>query len=192
MLGLKKILIRRLTDKQLLDEYKSSGNTAYFAEIFERHSYVLLSTCKYYLKDREAAKDAVMQIFEEIREKLLTTDILHIASWLHVVARNHCLMKIRKEEKVRLVFFDGQEEEVKLQVDWRQEDETDDHPIDHLEGCLEKLNSVQKECVNLFYLQEKAYKEICTLTGHTLDQVKSFIQNGKRNLRNCLEGRARI
>jgi RNA polymerase sigma-70 factor (ECF subfamily) len=39
----------------------------------------------------------------------------------------------------------------------------------------------------LFYLEQKCYKDIADLTGYDLNKVKSAIQNGKRNLKICME-----
>ena len=48
---------------------------------------------------------------------------------------------------------------------------------------MELLNPEQKQTVELFYLQEKSYKEIVDQTGFSMNDVKSYIQNGKRNLK---------
>jgi RNA polymerase sigma-70 factor (ECF subfamily) len=56
-----------------------------------------------------------------------------------------------------------------------------------LEKCIETLGDEQKQCVKLFYLQEKCYKEITESTGFDMNKVKSYIQNGKRNLKICME-----
>jgi RNA polymerase sigma-70 factor (ECF subfamily) len=56
---------------------------------------------------------------------------------------------------------------------------------------LEELGKEQKLCVILFYLEKRSYQEIALTTGYTLMQVKSYIQNGKRNLRLSIEKKAR-
>ena len=52
---------------------------------------------------------------------------------------------------------------------------------------LEELNPEQKQCLILFYLEKKSYQEISENTGFSLMQVKSYIQNGKRNLKILLD-----
>ena len=68
------------------------------------------------------------------------------------------------------------------------------HPIDEidkkedkLEDCLKQLKDLQKKCIDLFYLKEKSYLQISSELHVTLNAVKSHIQNGKRNLKICLE-----
>jgi RNA polymerase sigma-70 factor (ECF subfamily) len=62
-----------------------------------------------------------------------------------------------------------------------------EHTYDLLEEAIQELSEEQKLCVNLFYLQKKSYQQITDRTGFTLMQVKSYIQNGKRNLKIILE-----
>ncbi len=56
-----------------------------------------------------------------------------------------------------------------------------------LEKCLAILPAQQKETVSLFYLQQKCYEEIVTITGYEWNKVRSYIQNARRNLKLCME-----
>jgi RNA polymerase sigma factor (sigma-70 family) len=55
--------------------------------------------------------------------------------------------------------------------------------LSNLNEALKSLAEKQRICVELFYLQEKSYNEVAEITGFTMNEVKSFIQNGKRNLK---------
>ena len=61
--------------------------------------------------------------------------------------------------------------------------EEKEQTILQLETALKTLNKEQKWCVELFYYKNKSYNEIIDITGYTANEVKSHIQNGKRNLK---------
>lgn len=63
----------------------------------------------------------------------------------------------------------------------------DELRFDALEIALKELKADQKTCVELFYLKHMSYGDIVDVTGYDLKKVKSYIQNGKRNLKLKLE-----
>lgn len=148
--------------------------------------HLVYGVCVNYLKDEEASKDAVMQIFEELVIKLKNHEVQNFKSWLHVLTRNHCLMALRKNSKHEMVSIEETFVEntdfVHLDVD-----DTKENKLTIMEKCMGKLPEEQRVTVDLFYLQEKCYKEVADLTGYDLLKVKSYIQNGKRNLKICIE-----
>lgn len=147
---------------------------------------MVYGVCLKYLKDRESARDSVMQLYELLVTDLLTHEVRNFRGWLYVKTRNHCLMELRSRKKIPheeispLLMENGlaehPEEEVMLHRD-----------TDKLDKCLQSLAEPQQRCIMLFYLEEKCYKEISEATGYDYNQVKSNIQNGKRNLKNCIE-----
>jgi len=169
------------TDDVLLERYTASGNLKDLGELYERYMTLVYGLCLKYLKDEESAKDAVMQIFEELVSKLKIHEVKAFRSWLFVLSRNFCLMQLRSGKNVVKIPV---EEIMELEEDLHPENEKD---ITALEKCIQTLNAMQKESIDLFYLKEKCYKEIAVLTGYTINEVKSYIQNGKRNLKICLE-----
>jgi len=138
------------------------------------------------MKDREESRDAVMQIFEKLMVSLKQHEVTHFKSWLYVTSRNHCLMAIRarKGKNLEGISGDFMENETLLHLPEEPEMETN---LSKLEKCVEHLTVEQKDCVKLFYMQQKCYKEIIQITGFNDNQVKSYIQNGKRNLKLCME-----
>jgi len=148
--------------------------------------HLVFGVCINYLKDEELSKDAVMQIFEELILKLKVHEVQNFKSWLHVLTRNHCLMAIRKNAKHETVSLEDTFVEntdfVHLDMD-----DTKERKLSVMEKCMEKLPQEQRITVNLFYLQEKCYKEVADMTGYDMLKVKSYIQNGKRNLKICIE-----
>ena len=143
-----------------------------------------------YLKNEADSKDAAMQIFEKLIEIILKHDIKNFKSWLHVVTKNHCLMKIRSE-KNNLQKTDVYQEDSKIFMEseeqlHHQSEEERELKLSQLSKALEMLKNEQKECVNLFYIKENTYKEIVDMTGYSMKEVKSHIQNGKRNLKTHL------
>jgi len=177
---------QHLTDAELIRLYKSQGNVAVVGELYNRYMGMTYGVCLKYLKDREDSKDAVMQIFEKLHQSLKEHEVDNFKSWLYVTARNYCLMQLRaaKGKKNQDISITIVENESFQHLDDAPELETN---LVKLEKCIDGLGLEQKHCVQLFFLQHKCYKEIMLLTGHDLGNVKSYIQNGKRNLKICME-----
>nr|WP_242692207.1 sigma-70 family RNA polymerase sigma factor [Aridibaculum aurantiacum] len=167
----------------MLDKFYHDGNNQWLGILLQRYTLLLLGLCMKYLKNEEEAKDCVQQIFLKAITELQKYKVDYFKSWLYMVAKNHCLMKLRESHGKYAV-------EVTENIA-RQDDETDlklqlhekDRTLNTLHDSLHELNEEQKQCVTLFYLQKKSYQEIADTTGYTLLQVKSYIQNGKRNLK---------
>ena len=171
-------------DDVQLNNYRESGDIAVLGKLFEQYVPLIYGVCLKYLKDEEEAKDAVMGIFEELIIKVKQHEIKQFRSWVYVLSRNYCLMQLRAGKKMEEVSLDAVMEFTPF---LHPEDNNREEAIKALERCMEKLTAVQKQSIDLFYLKEKCYKEIAEITGFTLNDVKSYIQNGKRNLKICLE-----
>lgn len=178
-----------MNEKELLEEYKITGNLDVLGKLYAPYMSLLYGVCFKYLQDADRSQDAVMHIFEELVNKLRLHAVDNFKSWLHVYTKNYCLMQLRKDKRaVHLDIEDNLlESEQKLVRDdgfrWDEED------FEKLDSCLEKLNMEQGECVRLFYLEQMCYKDIAERTGYDLNKVKSAIQNGKRNLKICMESK---
>lgn len=171
-------------DDKLLDDYRTSGDIAVLGKLFERYMSLLYGVCLKYLNDDELAKDAVMGIFEELVSKVKQHEIKQFRGWLYVLARNYCLMQLRNGKKMDVINLD----DVMENAGFMHPDERyNEDYMKILERCMEKLPLKQKQSVDLFYLQEKCYKEVAEETGFSMNDVKSYIQNGKRNLKICIE-----
>jgi RNA polymerase sigma factor (sigma-70 family) len=172
-------------DDALLNSYRQGGDLAVLGRLFEKYVSLVYGVCLKYLKDEDQAKDAVMGIFEELVNKTKQHEIKQFRGWLYVLARNYCLMQLRAGKKMEVFTLDDVMESA---LDLHPEgNKYSEEYLKVLERCMDKLPSTQKQSVNLFYLQEKCYKEIADTTGYTLNDVKSYIQNGKHNLKICLE-----
>ena len=178
--------IQEQDDAELIRNYKLSGDLAVLGQLYNKYMHLFFGVCVNYLKDEEAGKDAVMQIFEELIGKLKVHEVQNFKSWLHVLTRNHCLMAIRKNSKNETVSLEDTFVENTDFVHLDMED-TKESKLTVMEKCMEKLPEEQKVTVDLFYLQEKCYKEVAEITGYDMLKVKSYIQNGKRNLKICIE-----
>jgi RNA polymerase sigma-70 factor (ECF subfamily) len=172
-----------LPDDQLVAAYKETRNPAILGTLFKRHSHSIFGLCYSYLKNRHDSEDALMEIFETLGKKLENYNIQHFESWLYFVSRNYCLKKFQKklrykEEDISQIsgdFFVEFEEDQNLNTERR---------LEVLSDAIDQLKDHQRKCVVLFYLENKSYKEIEAITPYTLKDIKSFIQNGKRNLKN--------
>lgn len=177
---------KRSSDEDLILQYKGSGELAVLGELYNRYMSLVFGVCLKYLKDREESRDAVMQIFERLVSSLREHEIGNFKSWLYVTSRNHCLMQIRarKGKNFEEITPDFMESGGELHPEDGSEMESN---LSKLENCIEQLVAEQKSCIRLFYIQQKCYKEIVTLTGFDDNKVKSYIQNGKRNLKICMD-----
>lgn len=173
-------------DLSLVAAYQQSGELEVLGELYNRYMHLVYGVCFSYFKDEELSKDAVMQIFEELVKKLRIHQVQNFKSWLHVLTRNHCLMALRKSTKNPTVTleenFVENDDFVHLDID-----DTKETQLTIMEKCMETLSEEQRKSVDLFYLQEKCYKEVADITGYDMLKVKSYIQNGKRNLKICIE-----
>lgn len=174
------------SDEELLADFQRSGEQQLLATLYLRYTDLVYGTCFKYFKDGEACKDAVMNIYQELLVKLPRHDVENFKSWLYVVTKNHCLMQLRKEKRNVTVSMDSS---LMQSEDFSHLDTVLDkeHDFKRLERCLEILPEAQREAVKLFYLQNKCYNEITSITGSDWNKVRSLIQNGRRNLKNCME-----
>jgi RNA polymerase sigma-70 factor (ECF subfamily) len=173
-------------DQELIRRYKESGDMKVLGELYNRYMTLVYGVCLKYLKDREQSRDAVMQIFEKLITLLSQHEVGQFRGWLFVTARNHCLMQLRAAKGIH--FEDISDDFMENQAVLHQEEEPSmESNLRKLEDCIAKLGSEQKECVHLFYIEQRCYKEIVQLTGYDDSKVKSYIQNGKRNLKICME-----
>lgn len=188
---------KEFTDAELLQRYRQNGDLADLGILYDRHIHKVYGTSLKYLKDEDNSKDIVMLVFEKLTQKLRTTEVNHFESWLYMVTKNECLMWLRKQKGQKEVSFENfgfktaNNEEDDMESDSFLHHITEDFAEDDLENdlvAMEKaillLPNEQKQCIELFYLRGKCYKEITEITGFELSKVKSYIQNGKRNLKN--------
>lgn len=173
-------------EQGMLLEYRNTGNLEILGMLYERYMPLVFGLCLKYFKDEEQSKDAVMQIFEELVKKLKIHEVSNFKSWLYTLSRNHCLMAIRSASKHEFVEIEESVMEngafVHLDIEEARESK-----LHAMEKCIEKLPAEQKETISLFYLEQKCYKDVADITGYDLNKVKSYIQNGKRNLKICIE-----
>jgi RNA polymerase sigma factor (sigma-70 family) len=179
--------LRILSDLELVARYKHTLDKLYVGELFKRYSHLVLGLCINYFKDKDDARDASSQIFEKLLEELLKREVENFRVWLCFVSRNHCISALRKRktEKGRQNDYEsGQDTFVEMENPVRHDDK--ELQLQQLEEAVKQLSEEQRVCVELFYLQERSYQDIAAATGYSLNEVKSFLQNGKRNLKNIL------
>ncbi len=176
-----------ISDQELLEQFYTDHNNKWLGILLQRYTLLLLGVSMKYLKNEEEARDSVQQVFLKVIQELHKYKVTYFKSWLYMVAKNHCLMRIReKQGKITA--------EINDRLTARPEEETDkqtllqnDRALELMERSLGELNPEQQQCVTLFYLQKKSYQEVSEETGFSLLQVKSYIQNGKRNLKLLIE-----
>ena len=171
-----------ISDKELLERFYNDYNNEWLGILVSRYTLLLLGVCMKYLKNEEDAKDAVQQIFLKAINELHKYKVEYFKSWIYMIAKNHCLMKLRDKEKFsseindRIAATPDETLDISLLIE-------KDKTLNQLSAALQKLNKEQQLCITLFYLEKKSYNEIADQTGFNMMQVKSHIQNGKRNLK---------
>lgn len=179
------------SDSLLIKQYKATGDLDVLGELFEKYMHLVYGVCLKYLRDRDTSKDATMQIFEKLMVELPKRQVENFKPWLHVITKNHCLMQIRVKKSKTV-----QQEKMLENQDFFMESSYElhhnnesivDRNLETLKKCIDELKAEQKECVKLFYLEEKCYQEIANSLNIEIKKVKSHIQNGKRNLKICMD-----
>lgn len=178
---------KELTDQELLEQFYADHDNEWLGILLQRYTLLLLGVCMKYLKNEDEAKDSVQQVFLKVIQELHKYKVEYFKSWLYMVAKNHCLMRLReKQGKITAEINEKLTAQPHEETD-RQQLVTNDHTLTVMEESLKELNPEQRQCVTLFYLEKKSYQEVSDETGFSLLQVKSYIQNGKRNLKIMIE-----
>lgn len=171
-----------ITDTELLNRFYADHNNEWLGILLERYTMLLLGVSMKYLKHEEEAKDAVQQVFFKAINELHKYKVAYFKSWIYMIAKNHCLMKLRDKGRFSAEINDNtlatpaEPEGKNIHIE-------KDKTLDNLAAALQQLNEEQKQCVTLFYLEKKSYQEISEQSNFSIMQVKSHIQNGKRNLK---------
>lgn len=175
-----------LTDEELLTAYRQDGNSHWLGTLLQRYTALLLGVAYKYLNDRDLAEDAVQHVFETTLTRLPPEPILNFKGWLYVLMRNHCLQQLRHKD------YHLSDDAFMSIPDTESDDIMErEHTLDQLTAALEQLNTEQRTSLTRFYLEKQSYEQIIAATGYTFMQVKSYIQNGKRNLKSILEKKLR-
>ncbi len=181
-----------LSDEQLVARYAQTHEIEIIGILYERYTHLLFTVCYKYLGNDADAEDTVMLVFEKLFELLKKSDIQNFRSWIYTITKNECLMHLRHKKSGERII---EENLKKLDTEIMESQELNhllsvnegEHRIRYLESAITSLSYEQKKCIELFYLNEKSYREVEQITGYTYNEVKSHIQNGKRNLKQLLE-----
>jgi RNA polymerase sigma factor (sigma-70 family) len=186
---LKNISTDQVTDKELVSAFKESGEMNHLSILYQRYMDLVFGVCLKYFKDSERSKDAVMDIFEELNRKLKLHEVDNFSGWLHVLARNYCLMQLRSPKNLKTTEFNADFMQSVHTTHLTNEVLEKEATFEKLAQCIETLPEDQKQSIQLFFVEKKCYNEIAIITGYEWNRVRSYIQNGKRNLKICLESK---
>lgn len=176
------------SDQELILLFKETNDNRFVGVLYERYGHLVLGLCLKYLKNRDEAQDAVIQIFAKLLEDLKKHSVEFFKSWLYVYSKNFCLMELRKRQSLLKKELEMKDNLI-LFMDYNNSDHLNEkeRQLNNMDEALNHLNKEQKHCIELFYFKQQTYQEICDNTGFSLNEVKSHIQNGKRNLKIKLE-----
>jgi RNA polymerase sigma factor (sigma-70 family) len=184
---LKNIPDNEFTDSELVAAFKQSGKINYLSTLYQRYMELVYGVCLKYFKDNERCKDTVMDIFEELTVKLKQYEVANFKGWLHVVARNYCLMQLRSPKNIKTTEFNSAFMQSEEEGHLKDEQLEKEGNFRKLQDCIDGLQDEQKQSIELFFQQDKCYNEIAAITGYEWNKIRSYIQNGKRNLKICME-----
>jgi len=174
---------QNISDTALLEKFYADKDNQWLGILLQRYTMLLLGVCMKYLKNEDDAKDSVQQVFLKDIEELHKYKVEYFKSWIYMVAKNHCLMKLRDRQGKAPIVLNEQTMAIEEEPLSAQTHIDKDKLLDAMSMAIEELNAEQKQCVTLFYLDKKSYTQIADATGFSMMQVKSYIQNGKRNLK---------
>lgn len=177
---------KEYSDEELLSLFKDTSKAEYFQQLYERYIPLIYGLCLKYLQNTEQSQDAVIDIFENLSQKIQGYEIKIFKNWLYSVVKNHCFHILKENKREIIVNFDSQLMESEPILDLLSENANEDKE-DALNKCLEQLPEPQRISVEKFFYEDKSYAEIVDETGFHLKSVKSYIQNGKMNLKICIE-----
>ncbi|MFT3903325.1 MAG: sigma-70 family RNA polymerase sigma factor [Niabella sp.] len=174
------------SDEDLLKAFRQSGDQQQLATLYMRYHGLVYGVCLKYLENAEDARDAAMNIYQELLKKLPAHEVSNFKSWLYVLVKNFCLMQLRAAKRNVVVNMDGADMQSATFLH-HEDDEQKEATLRRMEQCLETLAVAQRQSIRLFYYENKCYKEIAATTGQEWNTVRSLIQNGRRNLKICME-----
>lgn len=187
MTFLKNISPDQSSDRELVAAFKETGNINHLGVLYQRYMDLVFGVCLKYFKDAERSKDAVMDIFDELHSKLRQHEVENFKGWVHVLARNYCLMQLRSPRNLKTTEFNPAFMQSEQNMHLNGESFDKEENFKKLERCMEALPEEQRKTVELFYMESKCYNEIAEITGFDWSKVRSYIQNGKRNLKICMD-----
>jgi len=174
------------SDEALLRAYQEKGDTRCFTELFHRYAHLVLGTCCYFTKDLEESKDLAMQVFEKCLQQSSEKRIRSVLPWLFRITRNECMELLRRRKKQEAAYLNIRHGGTKLESEIDPPHEAREVQRKKLLEALTKLKTEQRRCIELFFFEQKTYREIARETSYSVGAVKSHLQNGKRRLRRLL------
>lgn len=178
---------QHITDAELLEKFYTDHDNKWLGILLPRYTLLLLGVCMKYLKNEEDAKDCVQQIFLKIIKELHKYKVDYFKSWVYMIAKNQCLMQIRGNKNAVVELKDAVMGSDEVFEDGKHHHIEKEKLLTRMQESIKQLNAEQQQCVNLFYLEKKSYVEVAKITGYSMLQVKSHLQNGKRNLKLMME-----
>ncbi|MCB0396414.1 MAG: sigma-70 family RNA polymerase sigma factor [Flavobacteriales bacterium] len=173
-----------VSDQELIEMYRNSHDLKYVGELYQRYTHIITIICLKYLKNQDDAQDAAMDLFEVLCRDLKKHQVKQFKSWLATVTKNLCIKKLRRSSHDDLKEGMAVAEETVVEISGVMDPNViKEEQLSRLEKLIEEIPAEQATCIKLFYLEEKSYEDIAGITGYSMNEVKSYLQNGKRNLR---------
>ncbi len=171
--------------KNWIDDFQSTGNQEHLVKVFMMFRELIFGVCLKYFRNEEDAKDATLEIYQLLSKKLPSQKIENFKPWLYVVVKNYCFEKLRK--KSRQLVKENEAIDVYSEHLIHPDNIEKEELLEVMEKCMETLSEKQRNCINAFYYKKLSYHEAAAALSMSWNQVRSQIQNGRRNLKICIE-----
>lgn len=179
------------SDEELLTLLRKTNDLSYFQQLYERYIPLIYGLALKYLKDGQSAQDAVIDIYENLADKITKYEIEVFKNWIYSVTKNHCFAILKENKKEIIVNFDSNLVESDVTITLLDEN-NDEEKLEAVNDCVKQLPEPQRIAITAFFFDNKSYAEIVDETGYQLKSVKSYIQNGRRNLKICIEKKLKL
>ena len=166
----------------------AQGDTAAFAEVYERLAPQVLGVAVRVLRDRAMAEEVAQEVFVEVWRKADRFDPARgsAAGWVTTLAHRRAVDRVRSEQAARdrdvvatrrdgVPAFDSVEAEVATRLDHRQ-----------VRQALATLSERQREAIELAYFGGHTYRDVARVLGIPEGTAKSRLRDGLLRLQEIL------
>lgn len=169
------------------------GDRSAFEHLYRASSARLYAVALRMVKDAALAEEIVQDVYVSVWNAAASYDAARSQplTWLAAITRNRCLDYLRRREldTVSLTPATDDADPIDLPVDAPTAAELLIAAADAraVRGCIEGLESRQRQAIALAFFQGLSHGELARHLGQPLGTVKSWVRRGLERLKSCLD-----